>query len=77
MSIPCSALLDPISLSHYTTALSQNLSSDSGKTLSLRKLKQLKQSHLSHMGISDFDDQKAIMKAVKSALVVKPQAEKR
>ncbi|GMI02773.1 hypothetical protein TrVE_jg10607 [Triparma verrucosa] len=68
MSVSASALLSPSNLTHYSASLLLNLSSDSGKSLSLAKLKTLKQSHLSMMGISDFDDQKVIMKAVKEVV---------
>jgi hypothetical protein len=45
-----------------------NLSSDHGRTLSIKKLGQLRMTHLSQMSITNFSDQKAIVAAVKEAL---------
>ena len=77
MSIRAQELLAPLNLEHYGAGLLLNLSGDGGKTLSLRKLGQLRQTHLSQMQITSFDDQRAIMGAIKQALAPPKQQSKR
>ncbi len=66
-SIPCSAVLEPLGLEQYTEALTLNLSSG-GKGLSVRKLRSLQIKHLSHMSVTNFADQRAIVARVKELL---------
>ena len=75
MSVTAERILGPINLSHYSSALLMNLSSDGGRTLSTKKLSQLKMTHLSQMSITNFADQKAIVAAVKETLaaLARPQ----
>ena len=67
-SVSASSLLDPIGLSHYAPALLKNLSSDNGRTLSVQKMSTIKMSHLGQMNITNFQDQKEIIRAMRLAL---------
>ena len=77
MSISAQDLLAPLNLDHYSDGLLLNLSGDGGSTLSLKKLAQLRMTHLSQMQITDFDDQRAIMGEIKKALIKPKEQSKR
>ena len=77
MSISAQELLGPLNLTHYGDGLLLNLSGDGGKTLSLKKLGQLRQTHLSQMQITNFEDQRAIMGAIKLVLAPPKEQSKR